>query len=142
MRALSSTAVPSGSHRSMRLIWTCFWYFVTRDHHRGLRCGLLPFITCSLLAVFGMALSVRCSTCDAQLEALPKDSISSQLLDPVGVLTSTAVVLTHKLEQGELITRMSNTKRVMSSCTMAMPMPIRNLSVLLLSLAHRLRDSC
>src|SRR5271163_1310261 len=63
-----------------------------------------------------MALSVRCGTCDAQLEALPKDSVSSQLLDPVGVLTSTAVVLVHKLEQDELITRMSNTKRVMSSC--------------------------
>ena len=54
-----------------------------------------------------MALSVRYGTCDAQLEALPKDSISSQLLDPVGVLTSTAVVLMHKLEQDELITRMS-----------------------------------
>ena len=25
MRALSSTAVPSGSHRSMRLTWACFW---------------------------------------------------------------------------------------------------------------------
>src|SRR5271155_4818994 len=66
-----------------------------------------------------MALSVRCGTCDAQLEALPKDSVSSQLLDPVGVLTSTAVVLMHKLEQDELIPRMSNTKRVMSSCTVA-----------------------
>jgi hypothetical protein len=52
-----------------------------------------------------MALSVRCGTCDAQLEALPKDSVSSQLLDPVGVLTSTAVVLMHKLEQDELIVK-------------------------------------
>lgn len=72
--------------------------------YRGLRCGLLHFINCSLLAVFGMALSVRCGTYDAQLEALPKDPISSQLLDPVRVLTSTAVALMRKLEQDELIT--------------------------------------
>jgi hypothetical protein len=58
-----------------------------------------------------MALPVRCDTYDAQLEALPKDSISSQLLSSVGVLTSTAVVLMHKLEQDELIIWMPNTKR-------------------------------
>jgi hypothetical protein len=40
----------------------------------------LRFINCYLVAVFGTALSVRRDTHDAQLEALPKDSIGSQLL--------------------------------------------------------------
>jgi hypothetical protein len=50
VRALSSTAVPSGSHRSIRLTWACFRYFVTLDHHnqmyRGLHSGPLRFTNC------------------------------------------------------------------------------------------------
>jgi hypothetical protein len=41
---------------------------------------LLRFINCYLVAVFGTALSVRCDTYDAQLDALPKGSIGLQLL--------------------------------------------------------------
>jgi hypothetical protein len=78
---------------------------------------LLRFINCYLVAVFGTALSVRCDTYDAQLDALPKGSIGSQLLSFSRVLTSTAAVMMHKLEQDELITRMLDTKRVMNPCT-------------------------
>ena len=58
-----------------------------------------------------MALPVRCDTSDAQLEALPKTRSAHKLLSSVGVLTSTAVVLMHKVEQDELIIWMPNTKR-------------------------------
>jgi hypothetical protein len=87
VRALSGTTVPSGSHRSTRLTWVCFWYFVTHNHHnqgyRGLRGRLLRFTNCCLVANFfflDTALSIRCDTYRAQPEELPSNSIGSQLL--------------------------------------------------------------